>query len=55
MKFGFDGLVVLQKKIFKNNGHIHVYSPEVGTDGDKKSLTKLFSQFSLLLQVFPIK
>ena len=26
------GLAVLEKKMFENNGHIHVYNPGAGTD-----------------------
>ena len=35
MKFGIDwpsGQAVLEKKMFGNNGHIHAFSPWVGTD-----------------------
>ena len=54
MKFG---QVVSEKKMFENNGHIHVYSPWAGADNPLESfffsLTVLISQYSSLLQVFP--
>ena len=50
---------VLDRKIFENGLHIHVYSPGAGADNPLVStffsLTQLFSQLSPLLQVFPIK
>ena len=51
-------LLLLEKKIFENGGHIHVFSPgqKQTTPGVKfLSLTQLFSKFSPLLHVFPIK
>ena len=53
MKFGFD-LPSVEKKIFENGGHLHVYSPGAGADnplGSFFTLTNLFSQLSFLLQV----
>ena len=55
MKFGFDWPSGSEKKMFENNGHIHVFSPRVWTDTSLGifcfSLTQVFSQFSLLLQI----
>ena len=48
---GLIGQVVSEKKMFENNGHIHVFSP-----GADNPLGLFFFQlFSPLLQVFPIK
>ena len=55
MKFGIDWPLVSEKKMFENNGYIHVYSPDTGADNHMMSifsLTVLFSQYSPLLQVF---
>ena len=40
MKFGIDWPMVSEKKMFENNGHIHVYSPRTGAD---KPLRSFFS------------
>ena len=56
IKFGFDWPSGLEKKIFENGGHIHVYTPGQGQSnpwGQIVSLTDLFCQFSPLLLVFP--
>ena len=51
MKFGIDfSQAVSEKKMFENNGYIHVYSPGTGVDNPLGSI--LFSQYSALLQVF---
>ena len=52
------GQAVSGKKMFENYGHIHVICPRAGADntmGSIFSFTHLFSQFSPLLQVFPIQ
>ena len=52
---GLIGQAVSEKKMFENNGYVHVYSPGAGTDnplGSFFSLTVLFSQYSPLLQDF---
>ena len=47
--------------MFENHGHIHVFAPGQGQTtpplprGNFFSLRQLFSQFSPLLQVFPIQ
>ena len=55
MKFCFDWPSGSEKKMFENNAHIHVFSPRVWADNSLGifcfSLTQLFSQFSLLLQI----
>ena len=58
MKFGIDWPSSFRVKMFENNGYIHVYSTGAGADnpgGKLFSLILLFSQYSPLLQVFPIK
>ena len=40
IKFGFDWLSVSEKKMFENNGHIHVYSPGAGADKPLESINK---------------
>ena len=55
MSLALIGQAVSEKKMFENNGHIHVFSPRVWADNSLRifcfSLTQLFSQFSLLLQI----
>ena len=55
MKLALIGQAVSEKKIFENNGHVHVFSTRVWADNSLEifcfSLTQLFSQFSLLLQI----
>ena len=49
-----SGQLVSEKKMFENNGYIHVYSPGTGADNPLKSfclLTVLFSQYSPFPQV----
>ena len=42
--------------MFENNGHIHVFSPRVGDllEDNLLQLAQLFSQYSPLLQAFPV-
>ena len=55
-KMALIGQAVSEKKMFDDNGYVHVYSPGTGADNPPGvkffSLTVLFSQSSPLLQVF---
>ena len=54
MKFGIDWPSVSEKKMFENNGYIHVYSPGAGTDNSLWSFffhKQYYSVNSHLLQV----
>ena len=49
---------VLEKMMYENDGHIHVYSPGAEADNHLRSFFSkrlIFCQFGHLLQVFPVK
>ena len=58
IKFGFDWPSVSEKKMFENNGHIHVYSPGTRADSPLGSFFPQIYIFSVNLVIcckfFPI-